>query len=58
MMYLKAISIDRNTSNTKEVKNRLILGIVLFIVSEVFAFLFIFQAFFYSSLSLAINIVT
>jgi cytochrome c oxidase subunit 3 len=42
--------------HTKEVKNGLMLGIVLFIVSEVFAFLSIFWAFFHSSLTPAIEI--
>jgi len=42
--------------HTKEVKNGLMLGIVLFIVSEVFAFLSVFWAFFHSSLSPAIEI--
>ncbi len=42
--------------HTKQVKNGLMLGIVLFIVSEVFAFLSIFWAFFHSSLSPAIEI--
>src|SRR5580693_757944 len=42
--------------HTKEVKSGLMLGIVLFIVSEVFAFLSVFWAFFHSSLSAAIEI--
>src|SRR6201987_115235 len=42
--------------HTKEVKNCLILGFVLFVISEVFAFLSIFWAFFHSSLSPAIEI--
>jgi len=42
--------------HTKEVKNGLIIGVVLFIVSEVFAFLSIFWAFFHSSLTPAIEI--
>jgi cytochrome c oxidase subunit 3 len=42
--------------HTKEVKNGLMIGIVLFIISEVFAFLSIFWAFFHSSLSPAIDI--
>ena len=42
--------------HTKQVKNGLMLGIVLFIVSEVFAFLSIFWAFFHSSLSPAVEI--
>jgi|ERR1700677_1807616 len=42
--------------HTKEVKSGLIIGVVLFIVSEVFAFLSIFWAFFHSSLSPAIEI--
>src|SRR6185503_17855110 len=36
--------------HTKEVKNGLMIGVLLFIVSEVFAFLSIFWAFFHSSL--------
>jgi cytochrome c oxidase subunit 3 len=42
--------------HTKEVKSGLIIGVVLFIVSEVFAFLSVFWAFFHSSLSPAIEI--
>jgi len=42
--------------HTKEVKNGLMLGVVLFIVSEVFAFLSVFWAFFHSSLSPAIEL--
>ena len=42
--------------HTKEVKNGLMIGVVLFIVSEVFAFLSVFWAFFHSSLSPAIEI--
>jgi cytochrome c oxidase subunit 3 len=42
--------------HTKEVKNGLMLGMILFIVSEVFAFLSVFWAFFHSSLSPAIEI--
>ena len=42
--------------HTKEVTKGLTLGIVLFIVSEVFAFLSVFWAFFHSSLSPAIEI--
>ena len=42
--------------HTKEVKSGLMLGIVLFIISEVFAFLSVFWAFFHSSLSPAIEI--
>ena len=42
--------------HTKEVKNGLMIGIVLFIISEVFAFLSVFWAFFHSSLSPAIEI--
>jgi cytochrome c oxidase subunit 3 len=42
--------------HTKQVKNGLMLGIVLFIVSEIFAFLSVFWAFFHSSLSPAIEI--
>ena len=42
--------------HTKEVTKGLTLGIVLFIISEVFAFLSVFWAFFHSSLSPAIEI--
>jgi len=42
--------------HTKQVKNGLMIGVLLFIVSEVFAFLSIFWAFFHSSLSPAIEI--
>lgn len=42
--------------HTKEVKSGLMIGVVLFIVSEVFAFLSVFWAFFHSSLSPAIEI--
>jgi cytochrome c oxidase subunit 3 len=42
--------------HTKEVKNGIMLGVILFIVSEVFAFLSVFWAFFHSSLSPAIEI--
>jgi len=42
--------------HTKQVKNGLMIGVILFIVSEVFAFLSIFWAFFHSSLSPAIEI--
>ncbi len=42
--------------HTKQVKNGLMLGVVLFIISEVFAFLSVFWAFFHSSLSPAIEI--
>ena len=42
--------------HTKEVKTGLIIGFVLFVISEVFAFLSIFWAFFHSSLSPAIEI--
>ena len=42
--------------HTREVKNGLMLGVFLFIVSEVFAFLSVFWAFFHSSLSPAIEI--
>lgn len=42
--------------HTKEVKNGLLIGVVLFIISEVFAFLSVFWAFFHSSLSPAIEI--
>ncbi len=43
-------------SHTKEVKNGLVIGVVLFIVSEGFAFLSVFWAFFHSSLSPAIEL--
>jgi len=42
--------------HTKQVKNGLMMGVLLFIVSEVFAFLSVFWAFFHSSLSPAIEI--
>jgi cytochrome c oxidase subunit 3 len=42
--------------HTHEVQKGLILGVLLFIVSEVFAFLSVFWAFFHSSLSPAIEI--
>jgi cytochrome c oxidase subunit 3 len=42
--------------HTKEVKNGLTTGFLLFIVSELFAFLSVFWAFFHSSLSPAIEI--
>jgi len=42
--------------HTKEVKNGLMIGVLLFIVSEIFAFLSVFWAFFHSSLSPAIEI--
>nr|YP_009704480.1 cytochrome c oxidase subunit 3 [Volvariella volvacea]AYD91369.1 cytochrome c oxidase subunit 3 [Volvariella volvacea]AYD91400.1 cytochrome c oxidase subunit 3 [Volvariella volvacea]AYD91439.1 cytochrome c oxidase subunit 3 [Volvariella volvacea] len=42
--------------HTKQVKNGLMIGVVLFIISEVFAFLSVFWAFFHSSLSPAIEI--
>ena len=42
--------------HTKEVKNGLMLGMLLFIISEVFAFLSVFWAFFHSSLSPAVEI--
>nr|YP_010160558.1 cytochrome c oxidase subunit 3 [Gymnopilus junonius]QRH17744.1 cytochrome c oxidase subunit 3 [Gymnopilus junonius] len=42
--------------HTKEVKNGLMIGVLLFIVSEVFAFLSVFWAFFHSSLSPAIEL--
>ena len=42
--------------HTKEVKNGLMIGILLFIVSEIFAFLSVFWAYFHSSLSPAIEI--
>jgi len=43
-------------NHTKEVKNGLMLGLILFIVSEVFAFISVFWAYFHSSLSPAIEI--
>lgn len=43
-------------SHTKEVQTGLTIGVALFIVSEVFAFLSIFWAFFHSSLAPAIEI--
>jgi len=42
--------------HTKQVKNGLMLGVLLFIVSELFVFLSVFWAFFHSSLSPAIEI--
>ena len=42
--------------HTKQVQKGLIIGIVLFIVSEIFAFFSVFWAFFHSSLSPAIEI--
>nr|AFP72283.1 cytochrome oxidase subunit 3 [Agaricus bisporus var. bisporus H97] len=42
--------------HTQEVKNGLMLGIILFIISEIFAFLSVFWCFFHSSLSPAIEI--
>jgi hypothetical protein len=42
--------------HTTEVKHGLMLGVLLFIVSEVFAFLSVFWAFFHSSLSPSIEI--
>ena len=42
--------------HTKEVKNGLMIGMVLFIISEVFAFISVFWAYFHSSLSPAIEI--
>jgi len=42
--------------HTLQVQKGLIMGIVLFIVSEVFAFFSVFWAFFYASLSPAIEI--
>jgi Cytochrome c oxidase subunit III len=42
--------------HTKEVKNGIMIGVILFIVSEIFAFLSVFWAFFHSSLSPAIEI--
>jgi len=42
--------------HTKEVKNGIMMGVLLFIVSEIFAFLSVFWAFFHSSLTPAIEI--
>jgi cytochrome c oxidase subunit 3 len=42
--------------HTKEVKNGLMMGVILFIISEVFAFLSVFWAYFHSSLSPAIEL--
>jgi cytochrome c oxidase subunit 3 len=42
--------------HTKEVRHGLMIGVLLFIVSEVFAFLSVFWAFFHSSLSPAVEI--
>nr|YP_009710587.1 cytochrome c oxidase subunit 3 [Amanita basii]QFZ98536.1 cytochrome c oxidase subunit 3 [Amanita basii] len=42
--------------HTKEVRHGLMLGVLLFIVSEVFAFFSVFWAFFHSSLSPAVEI--
>ena len=42
--------------HTKEVKNGLMMGFLLFIVSEVFAFLSVFWAYFHSSLSPSIEL--
>lgn len=42
--------------HTKQVKNGLMMGVLLFIVSEIFAFLSVFWCFFHSSLSPAIEI--
>ena len=42
--------------HTKEVKNGLMIGIVLFIISEVFAFISVFWAYFHSSLVPAVEI--
>jgi cytochrome c oxidase subunit 3 len=42
--------------HTKQVKDGLMIGVVLFIISEVFAFLSVFWAFFHSSLSPTIEI--
>jgi len=42
--------------HTKEVKEGIMLGVILFIVSEIFAFLSVFWAFFHSSLSPSIEI--
>lgn len=41
--------------HTKEVKNGIMIGVLLFIVSEIFAFLSVFWAFFHSSLTPAIE---
>lgn len=42
--------------HTKEVKNGIMIGVLLFIVSEIFVFLSVFWAFFHSSLSPAVEI--
>nr|YP_010721289.1 cytochrome c oxidase subunit 3 [Cyathus jiayuguanensis]WDS46483.1 cytochrome c oxidase subunit 3 [Cyathus jiayuguanensis] len=42
--------------HTKQVKDGIMIGVVLFIISEVFAFLSVFWAYFHSSLSPAIEI--
>lgn len=58
ILWLKDVVIEGSYlgHHTKEVKNGLMLGMILFIVSEVFAFLSVFWAFFHSSLSPAIEI--
>lgn len=43
-------------AHTKQVQNGIMLGFILFIVSEAFAFLSVFWAFFHSALSPAIEI--
>ena len=43
-------------AHTSQVQNGLVIGFVLFIVSEIFAFLSVFWAFFHSSLSPAVEI--
>ena len=43
-------------SHTLEVQKGLLLGFILFVISEVFAFLSVFWAFFHSSLSPAVEI--
>jgi len=42
--------------HTKEIKNRLMMRVILFFISEIFVFLSVFWAFFYSSLFPAIEI--
>jgi cytochrome c oxidase subunit 3 len=58
ILWLRDVVIEGSYlgNHTKEVKNGLMLGMILFIVSEVFAFLSVFWAFFHSSLSPAIEI--
>lgn len=56
-LWFKDVTIEGTYQgwHTKEVKNGLIIGVALFIVSEAFAFLSVFWAFFHSSLSPAIE---